>query len=76
MEIVAHRELISQALQNGDVAREHVIERHGIAAAVVIYRGRIGGGINNVGVVGDHEGIKIVQATRRVLPRGVLDVAV
>jgi hypothetical protein len=36
MEIVAHRELISQALQNGDVAREHVIERHGIAAAAVV----------------------------------------
>src|SRR5260221_1034415 len=77
MEIVAHGVLVGEALQNWNIAILHVVKRHGIAAAVVIdvvgYWKAVG--INFAGVGGNDEWIEVVEASGRILARGVADVA-
>jgi len=76
MKIVAHGVLISEALEERGVARLYVIESHGIAAAVVVDGGRRVKRIDLVRIVRYDEGIKIVQAARRIVLGGILDVAI
>ncbi len=73
--VVAHGELICQALEYRSVALLNVVKRHGIAAAIVVDRAAAGR-IRLVGVVGDHKRIKIAQASGRIFPGGVLDIAI
>jgi hypothetical protein len=77
VEIVAHRVLIGELLQNRDVSIVHVIESHGIAAAVVVdCRRIIEDAVNLVRVVRNDERVEVAQASRGVAPRGVSEVAV
>src|SRR5258708_36388522 len=73
MKIVAHRVLVGEALQEGDITILHVVEGHRIAPAIVIHLVGNGkaGGIDFAGIRGDDEGIQVLQATGRILPRGI-----
>src|SRR5215470_13948924 len=75
MEVIAHGVLIRKALQNRGIASLHVVERHGVPAAVVIdfaAAGRIG----NVRVSRNYKRIKITKAAGWIAARGIANVAV
>ena len=78
MEIVAHGISVGEGLQNGDVTLLHVVETHGIAAAVVIDLVGDGKteGVRFARLASDDERIQVVQAARGIAPRGVLDAAI
>jgi len=77
MEIVAYGVLVGQALQDGDIAKFDVVERHRIATTVVVNRrGIVKNRVELISVGGDHEGIKVAQAAGGVLARGVVHAAI
>jgi hypothetical protein len=78
MKIVAHGVLVSETLQERNITILHVVEGHGVAAAIVIDLAGNGKaeGINFARIAGDDEGIQVAQATRGVVPRGIADIAV
>src|SRR5215472_14320226 len=74
MEVVTHRVFVSEFLQKGNIALLHVVKRHRISAAVVVDATEKR--IELVGVIDDHERIQITKAARRILERGVSNIAV
>ena len=76
VEVIAHGVFVGEPLQNGDVSGAHVVEGHGIAAAVIVKGRGIIEVVDLVGVVGDDEGIEVAQAAGGILEGGVAEVAI
>src|SRR5260370_11447123 len=78
MKIVAHGELVGEALEDRSISGLDVVEGTGVPPSILInlVGNRKTEGINFARIRGDDERIQVVQATRGIVARGVLDAAI